>query len=74
VTDAAVTPDATTGGSVAIIAKSPVDACCRVVVLPVPDALVDVAPDEAPAIELVVLAPAAVAVLLAKMELLCAGC
>jgi hypothetical protein len=74
VTDAAVTPDATTGGSVAIIAKSPVDPCCRVVVLPVPETLVDVALDEDPVRELVVLAPTPVAVLLTKTELLCEGC
>jgi hypothetical protein len=45
-----------------------------VVVLPVPDALVDIALDEALAIEVVGLAPTPVAVLLTKMELVCAGC
>jgi len=74
VTDAAVTPDATTGGSVAIIAKSPVDPCCRVVVLPDPDTLVDAVLEVAPATELVVLAPTAVKVLLPIAELLSAGC
>jgi hypothetical protein len=74
VTDAAVTPDATTGGSVAIIAKSPVDPCCRVAVLLDPNTLVEVAADVAPATELVVVEPTPVAVTLPITELLCAGC